>query len=380
MTLKEKIQSRMSKVGFDQWFRIAFQMAGQQDTSMVVMMFVIDELAKVRADKVQITHPMWKSWTGFGRSRIKTAGKVLGEVGVIYTNHTLMEWHIEEALFWRAFEEAFALVFPFEGGTGGDGEHARIVQGNESEPVDSVQGSESSEGSATQTDARNEHLIDKIDELNNETGVSAEIFARHRLKFGLPEGHLLERMIAAARRLGVAATNSIIQRCIDNFARTWKYIARALDKEVFDLTQPRQLKLMPFDAPTKRASQAKPSFDVKAAFDDGANPPVDAPALPEPITEIVRRPAATTGKHAEIWQAAYDQMRLQDSHKFDQYLRDARLVDGERDVFVIETVSEPVRQMLQNRLYRWVAGIVSTTLGATAKLEFVTAQRMAVAS
>lgn len=370
MTMKEKIQSRMSKVGFDQWFRVAFQMTGQQDTSTVVLMFVIDELAKTRADKVQITYSMWKAMTGFGRSRIKTAGKVLAEVGVIYTNHKLMEWHIEEALFWRAFEEAFALVFPFDGGS--DGEHARIVH-----DVDSVQGSESAgEGSATADSARNEHLIDKIDGFN-ETGVSGAFFARYRLTFGLPENHLLQRMIAAVTKLGVAAAISVIQRCVDNSARTWKYIAKSLDKEVFDLTQPRQLKLMPVDAPLK---PSKPSFDVKAAFDDGSNPPVDAPALPEPITQIVRRPAIESGKHAEAWRVAYDQLRLQDKNRFEQYLQDARLVGFENGVFVVETVSEPVRDTLQHRLYRWIAGVVSNVWNQTAKLQFVTAQRMAVAS
>lgn len=79
----------------------------------------------------------------------------------------------------------------------------------------------------------------------------------------------------------------------------------------------------------------------------------------------------TTNTPTDAWETAYHQLQLQfDAPKFDTWVRDARFLRYEGGVFVIGVKNDITRNMLQNRLYRVVARVVSDAWGQPATLQF----------
>lgn len=73
----------------------------------------------------------------------------------------------------------------------------------------------------------------------------------------------------------------------------------------------------------------------------------------------------------DAWETAYAQLQLQfDQAKFETWVRDARFLRYENGLFVIGVKNEFTREMLQNRLYRAVARVLSDAWGQTAKILF----------
>jgi len=73
----------------------------------------------------------------------------------------------------------------------------------------------------------------------------------------------------------------------------------------------------------------------------------------------------------DAWETAYAQLQLQfDQAKFETWVRDARFLRFEGGVFVIGVRNEFTREMLQNRLYRAVARVLSDAWGQAAKIQF----------
>ncbi len=73
----------------------------------------------------------------------------------------------------------------------------------------------------------------------------------------------------------------------------------------------------------------------------------------------------------DAWETAYAQLQLQfDQAKFETWVRDARFLRFEGGVFVIGVRNEFTREMLQNRLYRAVARVLSDAWGQSAKIQF----------
>lgn len=73
----------------------------------------------------------------------------------------------------------------------------------------------------------------------------------------------------------------------------------------------------------------------------------------------------------DAWETAYAQLQLQfDQAKFETWVRDARFLRYESGVFVIGVRNEFTREMLQNRLYRAVARVLSDAWGQAAKIQF----------
>ncbi|MDX2140821.1 MAG: chromosomal replication initiator protein DnaA [Chloroflexota bacterium] len=73
----------------------------------------------------------------------------------------------------------------------------------------------------------------------------------------------------------------------------------------------------------------------------------------------------------ELWDSAYHQLELQlDRASFETWLRGARLVAVEGDVYVIGVRNEYARDMLQSRLYRNVRRVLSDVCGKAMELRF----------
>jgi hypothetical protein len=84
----------------------------------------------------------------------------------------------------------------------------------------------------------------------------AELFERYRLQFTGNLNAQLARLLNAVAALGIKAARVVIHRCMAAGGRTWAYVAKALENEMLALSQPRQLVLLPVDAPS-----AKPQRD-----------------------------------------------------------------------------------------------------------------------
>jgi chromosomal replication initiator protein len=107
---------------------------------------------------------------------------------------------------------------------------------------------------------------------------------------------------------------------------------------------------------------------------------VALPSLVAVRTLKVRKSFAMIKSPVEAWEAAYHQLELQfEQDKFDTWVREARFLRYENGVFVIGVKSEIVRNMLQHRLYRAVARVVSDSWGQTAKLQFELARPVSTA-
>lgn len=407
MSIKERIKHRMREVGEDRWFRVAFQMAHGNEAAMAVMMFVVDELHEQACDRVIITIPQWKAW-GFGRTRVGNASMALNvaKTGVVYVNHGKLEWYIDEAKFWAAFEAAFVLVFPDMGDHDGN-QHAAGAAGSE------VEGESDSQG------AENQHPIEMDSE--NKTGSNLlEVLERYRLKF---TGNLNKEMIRIAGAVAALGWNFdalrvVIRRCIAAQGRTWGYLAKALENEVLALTQPRQLKLLPVDvllAPAAPKSQRDGKSDH---FAGSVNMVIDgvemvrrhvafgkyewvsvqqiqreqreeaAAALAAerqraalaqtfddaPLVRVVEKSLPSySGEGAAEWAMAYHQLSLQfDSQKFQAFVEGSRLVSASAGRFVVAVRNDIQREMLQNRFYRCVQRVLADACGRRdVEIEFV---------
>lgn len=413
MSIKERIEQRLKGVGADQWFRVAFQMTGGQEKATMVMMFAIDELHRAGADSVQITHPRWKAW-GFNRDRIKNAGNSLRRLGVIYTNHTALTWHIEDAVFWTAFEAAFKLVFPHIDGDAGNQQGVGNQQAAGGD----------AEGNLGANPAENQHTIEiDSDSKNTNKPNMLEVFERYRLQFTGNLNAQLARMINAAATIGLDAARIVIHRCMAAGGRTWNYVATALENEVLALTQPRQLKLLPVDVPAAPAAPKVQRDGQKNQF-AGLNKLVidgvdmirvhrgygkydyvsvaeyereqeaaataalekeryrqaeaerrhetfdNAPPV-HPVAPVEESAPSYTGEGAAEWGIAYRQMQLHDKMRFESFIEGTRLVSASAGRFVVEVKHDFKRQMLQNRLYRWVKRLLSDACGRDVEIEFV---------
>lgn len=73
----------------------------------------------------------------------------------------------------------------------------------------------------------------------------------------------------------------------------------------------------------------------------------------------------------DAWDTAYNQLELQlDGGKFETWVRDSRFLRYEDDQFVIGVRNGFTRDMLQHRLYRNVARVLSDAWGQTAAIRF----------
>lgn len=73
----------------------------------------------------------------------------------------------------------------------------------------------------------------------------------------------------------------------------------------------------------------------------------------------------------DAWSAAFHQLELQlDRASFDTWVRGARLIAAEGDVFVIGVRNSYARDMLQHRLYRNVRRVLSDVYGQPVELRF----------
>lgn len=455
MTIQEKIQQRMGDAA-SKWYWVAFNMVGQNASYSFALMHIVNRLHHTEGESVQITLPEWKAALKFGKTLIGNASMTLRKVGVIYTNHGRMTWHIEEATFWPAFEEALALIFPLMDGDDDDPDGGGTPSGDKQasghETVGDKQVSGDKQVGGKQTEGGNgvesacdappiESITITTPEKDKKEGVEG-FFDALRVRFSGPLQRFIERMSAAIEKIGLGAARDVVFRCLRYVetrgrSATWAYLATALDNEVIALTSdaPRQLNLLPVDAPVKSPAVpavSKPAHGFKTFMVDGvecvrvhtgfgryetlllsdhlaaieqearekiraaewrerqkqqAETPADegdAPALfvfdPAPAIEAVWQPEYT-GPEKSTWNLAYAQLQLQfDTDKFETWVRGCRLVDVKGDVFVIETRNDKIREMLQNRLYRPIARVLSDSFGRLAKLEFVTARRVAVAS
>src|SRR5690606_9779899 len=73
----------------------------------------------------------------------------------------------------------------------------------------------------------------------------------------------------------------------------------------------------------------------------------------------------------DAWDTAYHQLELQlEAGKFDTWVRDARFLRYENGEFVIGVRNSFTRDMLQHRLYRNVARVLSDAFGQTTVIRF----------
>jgi hypothetical protein len=401
MSIKDQIVQKLKDVGEDQWFRVAFQMTGGHEKATMVMMFAIDELHQAGTDKVQITHPRWRAW-GFTRERVGNASMVLRGIGVIYTNHKRLTWHVEPEVFWAAFEAAFDLVFPHMDDDAGNPQGVENPQA----PDDGA------EGEAGAEPAGNQHPIE-IDDSNTQNKPSmAELFERYRLQFTGNLNAQLARLLNAVAALGIKAARVVIHRCMAAGGRTWAYVAKALENEMLALSQPRQLVLLPVDAPSTKLQRdgqknqftqpgkwvidgvemirrhkgfgqyeyisvaeyereqqaaARAALEAERQREALAQTFDDAPLMP-----VVEESLGYTGEGAAEWSMAYRQLALQfDRQKFQAFVEGSRLVSASAGRFVVAVANDIQRQMLQNRLYRCVKRVLSDACGQPVEIEFV---------
>lgn len=73
----------------------------------------------------------------------------------------------------------------------------------------------------------------------------------------------------------------------------------------------------------------------------------------------------------DAWETTYHQLQLQlDQAKFDTWVRDARFLRFEGDTFIVGVRNTFARDMLQHRLYRNVARVLSDAWGKAASIRF----------
>jgi len=191
---------------------------------------------------------------------------------------------------------------------------------------------------------------------------------------GTPNGST-GKIIAACELIGAARAAEVAGRC-ENKAKSWQYVLFALKSEA---SKP-EVQVVIAERECDEARWRQYDEDKAAGLLDDAPVFLFTDDSPTPLTEVIQQPDYV-GEKAEIWATAYAQLQLQfDQAKFETWVRDARLIDYRGGVFVVEARNEKQREMLQNRLYRSVARVVSDALGSTAKIQFVTAQRVGVAS
>ena len=216
--------------------------------------------------------------------------------------------------------------------------------------------------------------------------VGAEREISHPEKFELPDflGTLFDQLgtpngrtadiLEECTRLGDKVAAAVVGRC--SAAGSWQYVLNALRNEAAKPEVQVVIAEREYDEARRRQYDA----DKAAGLLDDAPVFLFVDDSPTPLTAVIQQPDYV-GEKAAVWATAYAQLKLQfDQAKFDNWLRDARLIDYRDGMFVVEVGNDMRREMLQNRLYRSVARVVSDALGSTAKIQFVTAQRVGVAS
>lgn len=383
-SIRKALDQRLRAARFENWALVAHTMAGGENpTATLVLLHVVMLLEASGGAPVVVYHDDWRRLFGFGRSRVKTAARLLASCGVVYVNHEAQTWFIDEAAFWPAFEAALTLCAPntppppdSDRGAGGEQGDVHVIQ----PPAAPLEGETGGGG------VHGEHQIG-CDSDKDESGSASEaqffaLFAQYRMAFRGRLDRWMNDLIAPALKLGMALTVEVVQRCIYHAGETWKYVHKSLTKELRDQAHGRQIALLPAVEVVKgKQNEAKPKNDLRATArtapataTDGAPAGVEiAPAWPEPeprvpITPYVPAPAS---RERDAWDTAYAQLEFQlDGGRFDTWLRDARLLRAVGDTFYVGVKNGFTRDMLQHRLYRNVARVLSDAWGKPASIVF----------
>lgn len=395
-SLKKRIEARLAEAGCDRWSLVAHLLAGGENSNAAfVLMHVIDEMHEAERDTVVVYHGDWRRMYSFGRTRVKTAAKVLAKIGVIYTNHLAQTWRIDEARFWPAFGAALALVCPqlppTGGDNGGDGEKPPLSTVNTpadeiekdtlhglNTPADSEQGKgvHGEQGAALPhgenggKGVHDEHQI----RFDSDTDVKISmLFGALRLKL---RGHLeqwLGQLMKMGRELGLETTQTVLARCLAFKAGSWKYIATSLKKAIEERDYGRQIPLIPAmtitpprrSKGTGQGSSSMSGGSVTGKYGDFFNREDVAAPAPKPAAQPPDSP------ERRAWATAYQQLELQlDGGKFETFVRGAEFLRFENDAFVIGAINSYSRDHLQHRLYRNVARLLSDAWGKDAHVRF----------
>lgn len=214
--------------------------------------------------------------------------------------------------------------------------------------------------------------------LSSQSGDERDV---HPEKHELPDcfGYLFDRLgtpngktasiIEQYQRLGDGLGGRVIARCNDR-AKTWDYVLEALRRE----TEKPEVQVE--IAGRVREEERWRQYEADLAAGLLNNEPVLGDVAPTPLPAGDDQPAtawkvlADDDPHRLAWDAAYMQMDLQfGTTRFD-VVRGARLLGFEDGCFIVGVRTDAIREILQNRLYRSVARILSDAWGQSATIRF----------
>ncbi|MBK9122832.1 MAG: hypothetical protein IPM16_06880 [Chloroflexi bacterium] len=336
------------------WTLVSHQMAGRNPVAGIVLRHIIDVMDERRQSEVHISNEDWQRQYGFGRTRVRNAIGLLAAAGVRNTNDGISSWRIDDPVFWPAFETALQLCAPDDEGPDGGVRNEHPPVRNEHP---SVRDEQAGTGSDVDGDARNVHLIQR----EREKGV-LELFSRFRLVFGGKFEAIRDRLLAAAARLTDSIVRTVLARCRRAGGRTWSYVAVALETEANSGDFGRQLALIPaVEVPAPKPA----TTDLR---ETGAAAPAASWTPPAPMRAGPTPPPAASARDIDAWNTALHQLRLQMPGS--PWLEGARLHRTEGDEFVVNVGSPAAREMLQHRLYRNVARVLSDACGRPVRVLF----------